>query len=123
MSLLPADVQIPSSTSTHIHLRRKAAASASTSQEDNDQFSTELRDGHTKIPNLELHEVGSRGRSAAKILSTIFFASWVRNCSGGMCISYSVVPKKKEDFDSCRVCRLFSGLAKEVCVQLRRWTR
>jgi hypothetical protein len=30
-----------------------------------------------------------------------------------MLLSYSVVPKKKEDFDSCRVCRLFSGLAKK----------
>jgi hypothetical protein len=81
MSLLPVDVQVPCSTSTHIHLRRKvaaAAASASTSQEDNDQFSTELRDGHTKIPNLELQEDGSRGcsalGSAAKFLNIFFFA-------------------------------------------------
>jgi hypothetical protein len=44
----------------------------STSQEDNDRFSAELRDGHTKIPNLELEEDGSRGRSAAKFLSTFF---------------------------------------------------
>jgi hypothetical protein len=27
-------------------------------------------------------------------------------------ISYSIVPKKKENSDSCCVCRLFSGLAK-----------
>ncbi|KAF8502929.1 hypothetical protein F5888DRAFT_1125611 [Russula emetica] len=44
-----ADVQIPPSTS-----------------------SAELRDGHTKIPKLELQEDGSRGRSAAKFLSTVF---------------------------------------------------
>jgi hypothetical protein len=45
-------------------------------------------------------------------ISLNFFVSWVRNCSGGIYISYSVVPKNKEDFDSCCVCFLFSGLAK-----------
>jgi hypothetical protein len=30
-----------------------------------------------------------------------------------MYISYSVVPEKKEDFNSCRVCRLFFVLAKK----------
>jgi hypothetical protein len=73
-------------------------------QENNDRFSAELRDGHTKIPNIELRKDGSRGRSAAKFLSTFFvcFAGTVRNCSGGTYISYSVVPKKNEDFYSCR---------------------
>jgi hypothetical protein len=35
--------------------------------------------------------------------------------SGGMYISYSVVLKiqKTEDFDSCHIYRLFSGLAKK----------
>jgi hypothetical protein len=71
MPLSSADVQIPPSISTHIHLRRKASAASapSTSQEDNDRPSA---DGHTNIPNLELQEDGSRGRSAAKFLSTFF---------------------------------------------------
>jgi hypothetical protein len=73
-------VQIPPSTSTHIHLRSKAAAAsaAPTSQEDNDWLSAELRDGHTKIPNLEPQE----GLEAAALpnFSQLFFVSWVRNC-------------------------------------------
>jgi hypothetical protein len=81
--------------------RSKAATAASapsapsTSQEDDDWLSAELRDGHTKIPNLELQQDGSRGHSAAKFFSTSFFVSWVRNRSDGMYTSYSVVPKKK----------------------------
>ena len=64
MPLLPANIQIPPSTSTNIHLRTKVAA-ASSLQEDDDLFSAELRDRHTKIPNLVLQEDVSRGRSAA----------------------------------------------------------
>lgn len=41
------------------------------------------------------------------------FAPRIRNC-GVMYISYSVVPKEKEYFDSCHVCRLLPGLAKKV---------
>jgi hypothetical protein len=71
MPLLPADVQILPSTSTLIHLCNKAAPS--TSQEANDWLSAELRDRHTKNPNLELQQDGSRGCSAAKFLSTFLF--------------------------------------------------
>jgi hypothetical protein len=120
MPLLPADVQILPSTSTHIHLCSKAAAPApassrSTLQEDNDWLSAELRDGHTKNPNLELQEDGSRGHSAAKFLSLFLFCFVGKKLysSGGRYMSYSVVSKKMEDFDSCRVCRLFSGLTKK----------
>jgi hypothetical protein len=55
------------------------------------------------------------GLEAAALLnfSQLFFVSRKRDCSGGMYISYSVVSKKNEDFNSCHVCRLFSGLAKK----------
>jgi hypothetical protein len=73
-------VEIPPSTSTHIYLRSKAAvaasaSAASTSQEDNDWLSAELRDGHTKIPNLELQEDGSLSAAALpKVLIPVVFA-------------------------------------------------
>jgi hypothetical protein len=101
MPLLPADVQILPSTSTHIHL-------CSNSQEATDWLSAELRDRHTKIPNLELQQDGSRGCSAAKFLSTFLFVSQARNCRGGTNISYSVVPKKKEDLDGVPQASSFS---------------
>jgi hypothetical protein len=43
------------------------------------------------------------GLEAAALLnfSQPFFVSQERNCSGGMYISYSVVPKKKEDLVVC----------------------
>jgi hypothetical protein len=71
------------------------------------------------------------GLKAAAVLnfSQLFFVSRKRDCSGGMYISYSVVSKKNEDFNSCHVCRLFSGLAKKKvssffrCVLTRAWVR
>jgi hypothetical protein len=49
-----------------------------TSQEDNDRFGAELRDEHTKIPNLELQEDASRNRSAAVFPSTSFICFAVK---------------------------------------------
>lgn len=120
MSLSPTDVQIPLWTTTHIHLRSKAAStSASASapsilQKDNyDWLSVELRDGRIKIPAPKLREDGSRGLSVANFLSTYFLFRGSETVVGGMYLSYSVVPKEKEDFDPCRICRLFSRLAKK----------
>jgi hypothetical protein len=64
-----------------------------------------------KFRTLSYRRMGLEA-AALPDFSELFFVSWVRNCSGGMYISYSVVPKNKEDFDYCRLCLLFSGLAK-----------
>jgi len=65
---------LPRHPHTFISVARLAAAvsAPSTPQEDNDWLSAELRDGHTKILNLELEleEDGSRRRSTAKFLSS-----------------------------------------------------
>jgi hypothetical protein len=69
-----------------------------TSQEGNDWLSADLRYVHTKIPDLEVQEDGSRSCRVTKFLSTFLFVSRSRNCSGVMYVSYSVV---QEDFNSC----------------------
>jgi hypothetical protein len=70
-----------------------------TSQKDNDSLS-DLRYGHTKIPNLEPGEGESRSCSVTKFsqLFICFVVNKSRNYSCGMYISYSVVQR---DFDSC----------------------
>jgi hypothetical protein len=67
-----------------------------TSQEDNDWLS-DLRYGHTKIPNLEPQEDGSRSCSVTKFLLLKFRGQQVKETIVVGCISYSVVQKA---FDS-----------------------
>ena len=94
MPLLPADVQVPLWTPTNIHLRSKAAATASAPS--TSHFRRRMGLEAVALPNL----------------SQLFFVFCGQNCSGVMYIPCSAVPKKKEGFGSCRVCRLLSGLAR-----------
>jgi hypothetical protein len=70
-----------------------------TSQEDNNSLS-DLRYGHTNIPNLEPRRMGLEA-AALQIFSQLFICFVVnrsRKYRSGMYVSYSIVQK---DFDSC----------------------
>ena len=101
--------------STHIHLCSKAtsAPAPSISQEVNDRVSTELWDGHTEIPNLELQYRRVRLEAATLLDCSQLFICFV----GKKLYWWDVFiilssPQEKEDFDSCCISRLLLGLAK-----------
>jgi hypothetical protein len=108
MPLSSADVQILPPISTHIHLRRKASAASAPSR-------IMIGPAPMGIQIFRTLSFRRMGLEVAALLnfSQLFFVSRIIHCSGGMYISYSLVSKKREDFNSCQVCRLFSGLAKK----------